>query len=167
MLPTARLTLTGVTVIVKRIAELTFTFVVVLMPLNVAVTTEVPVARAVTIPLVATADETVAIVGAAEVKLLVLVTLTLLPSVYFAVTVNCCVVPICMGGFAGVKAMDSKLAGVMVTRVVPIFVPDIALITDEPAATPVASPVLLIVAAAGVAEVKLEMAVMSLVVPSE
>lgn len=141
--------------------------VVVLMPLNVAVMTEGPVAIAVTRPLLAATVETVALAGVAELKLVVAVTFTLLPSEYLAVEVSCCVVPICIAGLTGVKAMESKLAGVTVSNVVAVLAPDTAVMTDDPIATPVANPVLLIVADAGVADVKLEIAVMSLVVPSE
>ncbi|BBB59854.1 hypothetical protein UNDKW_1581 [Undibacterium sp. KW1] len=167
MLPTATFALGGATVIVSNTAELTLMVVVVLMPLKVAVMTEGPVAIAVTKPLLAATVETVALAGVAELKLVVAVTFTLLPSEYLAVEVSCCVVPICMTGLAGVNAMESKLAGVTVSKVVADRAPETAVMTDEPIATPVANPVLLIVADAGVADVKLEIAVMSLVVPSE
>ena len=59
-----------------------------------------------------------------------------------------------------------KVTGATVSVVVPAWVPEVAEITDEPSDTPVARPLVVILAMAGVAEVKLEIAVMSLLLPS-
>jgi len=62
------------------------------------------------------------------------------------VAVNCCVSPWAIDGFAGVTAIDCSTAAVTVSVVEPVTPPNIALIALIPGATPVASPVLLIVA---------------------
>jgi hypothetical protein len=75
-----------------------------------------------------------------------------------------------MVGFVGVIASDTKVAGVTVNVLVPETPFRLAVITDVPALTPVASPmlllVLLMVATLVVAEVQFAVAVTSLIVPS-
>src|SRR5450830_607591 len=63
--------------------------------------------------------------------------------------------------------MDKSVAGVTVKVAVPVLVPELAVMTDVPAKTPVARPAAVVVAMLGDPEVKTETAVMSLVVPSE
>src|SRR5258706_14747615 len=58
-----------------------------------------------------------------------------------------------MVGFAGVSAMLVSVAGVMVSRVLPLTAPRVAEMVLVPAATACASPAVLIVATDGVAEV--------------
>lgn len=54
--------------------------------------------------------------------------------------VNCCVVPSGMAGIAGVTAIESKTAGVMVRVVEPVIVPDVAVTLVLPTAMLVAMP---------------------------
>jgi len=58
-------------------------------------------------------------------------------------------------------------AGVTVKAVDPLIEPDVAVIVVDPAATPVASPLLAIVAAPGFDELQVAVAVRLLVVPFE
>ena len=65
---------------------------------------------------------------------------------------NCWVKPFVIDGFAGVTAIDCSAAAVTVNVVEPLTAPEVALIVLVPAATPVASPALVMVALAGVPE---------------
>ena len=79
--------------------------------------------------------------------------------------VNCFVVPSAILGLVGVTSIDTSVAGVTVSVVLPEIVPDIALTAVEPAATGVARPlepaVLLTVATAAADEVQVTDAVRS------
>jgi hypothetical protein len=81
---------------------------------------------------------------------------------------NCCVLPGAVGltvAVAGVTAMD--VSGFATVRVVvPVTVPDVAVIVVVPPATAVASPVVLIAATAGLEDNQLAVAVRFFVVPS-
>jgi hypothetical protein len=66
------------------------------------------------------------------------------------VAVNCCVFPAATDGFAGVTAMEDRVAAVTVNVVDPTTLPLVALIVDVPTFTAVAKPAALIVAFAGV-----------------
>jgi hypothetical protein len=72
-----------------------------------------------------------------------------------------------MLGFAGVTAMDCSVAVVTVNVVVPEMLPDVALMTDVPAATLLATPAAEIVATEVVAEAQVTVDVMLCEVPSE
>ena len=84
---------------------------------------------------------------------------------------NCCVVPGAMLGLVGVTAMDTSVAGVIVSEVEPDMLPDEAVIVVEPAAADVANPfepaALLIEATAPVDELHVTVVVRSCVVLSE
>ena len=54
---------------------------------------------------------------------------------------NCCVRPLAIDGFAGVTAIDTRVAGVTVRTVDPTIAPEVALIVLVPTAAAVASPV--------------------------
>jgi len=60
------------------------------------------------------------------------------------VAVNCLVVPREMLGLAGVTAMETSVAGVIVSVVVPDFPPDVAVMVVEPVPTAVASPLVIV-----------------------
>jgi hypothetical protein len=65
------------------------------------------------------------------------------------VAVNCCVpVPAAIDDVAGVTAMLVNVAAVTVSALVPETLPEVALMVEEPAATPVATPAPVMVAAA-------------------
>jgi hypothetical protein len=68
------------------------------------------------------------------------------------VAVNCCVAPFATDGFAGVTAMDDKVAEVTVSTVEPVMLPLLAEIEEVPIPTPVAKPVPFIVATEVAAE---------------
>jgi hypothetical protein len=63
------------------------------------------------------------------------------------VAVNCSVLPFAIEGFAGVTAIDTRVAEVTVSRVDPLTLPDVAMIMLVPAAFAVAIPPVAIVAA--------------------
>ena len=81
------------------------------------------------------------------------------------VAVNCWEVPMAMLELAGVTAMDTSVTTVRV--VVPVRVPNVAVIVVEPTEKEVANPVLLIVAMFEFDEVQTTEAVRSLEEPSE
>ena len=72
-----------------------------------------------------------------------------------------------MLGFAGVTSMDCSVAVVTVNVVVPEMLPDVALMTDVPAATLLVTPAAEIVATEVVAEAQVTVDVMLCEVPSE
>src|SRR5438045_3279729 len=67
--------------------------------------------------------------------------LAMLPSLKLPVAVYCLVVPTAMVEFAGVTAIETRLAPVTVSDEVPLTEPDAAVMVVVPAATPLASPV--------------------------
>jgi hypothetical protein len=73
-------------------------------------------------------------------------------SLYVPVAVNCCVPPAVTVGFAGVTAMDTSVAAVTVSVVLPTIPPLVAEIELVPAFSADARPPLLIVAVAVVPE---------------
>jgi len=87
-------------------------------------------------------------------------------SVYVPVAVNCWVVPSGMDGIAGVIAIETSCAGVMLTDVDPVIVPEVAEMFDVPAATLVARPAVEIVATADVSELQVTELVRFWVLPS-
>ena len=68
----------------------------------------------------------VATVVADELHVAVLLRFCVLPSVYVPVAVNCCVLPLATDGFAGVTAIDTSVAGVTVSVVLPETLPEVA-----------------------------------------
>jgi hypothetical protein len=70
-------------------------------------------------------------------------------SVYVPVAVNCCVRPLVIVGFAGVTAIDCRVAAVTVSTVEPTT-PSVALIVLVPTPAPVAKPPVVMVAVPGV-----------------
>jgi len=83
------------------------------------------------------------------------------------VAVNCCVCPTTTAPFNGVTAMVVRCAGVTFSVTDPVILPLLALMVLEPAATAVATPLELIVAAAGLSEAQVTVEVMSELLPSE
>jgi hypothetical protein len=136
----------GVTVMLVSVFAVTVSDPVPLTPLREAVMVVVPAATQVAMP--------VALMVAAAVLELVHVAEELMlavePSPYVAVAVNCCVPPATMLAVAGVTAMlDSVFAtAVTVSVAVPLTPLSDAVMVVAPAATPVARPAALMVAAA-------------------
>ena len=77
------------------------------------------------------------------------------------VAVNCWVSPLAIDGFAGVTAMDTRVAAVTVSVVEPLTLPDVALMVEVPVATAVASPPAVMVATLVVAELHVAVLVRS------
>jgi len=80
--------------------------------------------------------------------------------------VNCSVVPGAIEGVAGVTAIETSVAAVAVSVADPLTEPDVAVIVAVPCATLVASPVVVMVATAGVLELHCTVLVMFCVLPS-
>ncbi len=79
--------------------------------------------------------------------------------------VNCCVAPIAIDGLEGVTAIETSAGAVTVKTADPLTVPEVAVIVVVPAATEVASPAELIVAALVTEEVQMAELVRLAVVP--
>ena len=79
---------------------------------------------------------------------------------------NCWLVPLAIDGAPGVTAIETRVAPVTVSVVLPLIVPSAAEMTEDPAAAAVASPVAEIVAVAVVADAHVTVAVRSLTVAS-
>src|SRR5579862_3854318 len=138
----------GVTAIETSVAGVTVRTVVPVLPLSVALMLLVPVATPVASPpLVIVATESVA-----EAHVTWLVILTALLSLNVPVAVNCWVAPLVIEGLAGVTAIDTSVVGVTVNTVEPVTPFSTALMLLVPVATPVARPLLVIVATESVAE---------------
>jgi hypothetical protein len=95
----------------------------------------------------------VATVAAEELHVAVLVRFCVLASVYVPVAVNCCVLPLAIDGLAGVTAIDTSVAAVTVSVVLPETVPEVAWMVVDPRPAAVASPAVLIVATVAAEEV--------------
>ena len=108
----------------------------------------------------------VATVSVSELQWTVLVMFCMLPSVKVPVAVNCWVAPEGMVGIAGVTAMETRTAGVMVKVVEPVIEPDVAEIDVLPMAMLVAIPAVLTVAMVGSNVDQVAVAVRSRVLPS-
>ena len=89
---------------------------------------------------------------------------------YTPVAVNCAVAPSGILGTAGITVIDTSAAGVTVSVVDPLMVPDVAVMVVCPSETLAACPtlgaVVLIVATLGTDEVQATELVMSNVLPS-
>ena len=83
------------------------------------------------------------------------------------VAVNCCVCPTTTEPLTGVTAMEVSCAGVTFSVTDPVILPLLPLMVLEPAATAVATPPELIVAAARLSEAQVTVEVMSELLPSE
>jgi hypothetical protein len=113
-------------------------------------------------------DEIVATEIFDELQVALVVTFAVVLLLYVAVAVNCCVEPLAKLGSEGVTAMAvsvGAVAAVTVSVDVPVNPSAVALMVVMPAATPVASPVELTVAAAAFDEVHATPEVSAPVVP--
>ena len=100
-----------------------------------------------------------------EVQVTEALRFAVVPSVKVPVAVNGSVVPSTMLGLAGVTAIEVTTAAVTVSVVVPLTLPAVAVMVDEPVASVEASPVV-IVATARLDEVQVAELVRSCVEPS-
>ena len=135
--PLATRRVAGVTAIDASTAAVTVSVVVPLTLPEVAVIVVEPVASAEARPVM----QIVATATFDEVQATVPVRFWVVPSVNVPVAVNCCVRPLAMDGLPGVTAIDVTTAAVTVSVVVPLTLPEVAVIVDEPVANAVAKPV--------------------------
>lgn len=153
----------GVTVIAVNAAGVTVSTVEPLMAFCAAVIVVVPTEPA-------AASPKLLIVAAAEFdddQRTWLLRSCVLLSEYLPVAVNCCVDPTASEGFAGLTVMEVSTGCITVRNVDPEIAFRAALIDVVPTATPVATPELAIVAAAGFVDVHVTWLVRSFVLPSE
>ena len=140
----------GVTAIDCNVAAVTVNTVEPLIVPDVAVIVEVPTPAPVAKP-----DALiVAVKVVPELQVTLEVRFCVVPSLNVPVAVNCCVVLLVIDGFAGVTAIDCKVAAVTVNTVDPLIAPDVALIVEVPTPAPVASPAAVIVAVVVVPELQ-------------
>ena len=129
-----------------------------------------PAARPVARPREPPALEMVAVAGVPEAQVAVAVRICVLPSLYVPVATKFCVAPLAMETVAGVTAIETRVAAVTVSVVMPTMVPLVAEITVVPSATALARPweaaALEIVAVPVVADTQVTVAVRSCVVAS-
>src|SRR6202035_2575853 len=88
----------------------------------------------------------VATVTAEELHVAVLLSFCVVPSLKVPVAVNCCGPPFGTEGFAGVTAIDTSVADVTVSVVLPVMLLEAAWIVVVPVPPAVAKPIALIVA---------------------
>src|SRR5579859_7619029 len=159
------LAVAGVTAMEVTVLAVTVSVAVPVTPLTVAVIGVVPAATPVARP----AALTVATVGFALAQIAVAVMLAVVPSLYVAVAVNCCVAPTWTLAVTGITAIEVKLGaagGGTVNIAVPVTPAIVAVMLADPAATAVARPPALIVATLGVALAQVAVVVTSAVEPS-
>ena len=114
--------LAGVTAIDTRVAGVTVSVVLPVMLLEAAWIVVVPAPTAVAKP----AALIVATVTTEELHVAVLLRFCVVPSLNVPVAVNCCVPPFATDGFAGVMAIDTSVAAVTVSVVLPLMLPEVA-----------------------------------------
>ena len=134
--PATTLEFTGVTAIEESVAAVTVKVVFPDLLPDVAVMTAVPAATPVARPV----GFIVATLIVPEAQVTDAVISTDVPSEYVPVAVNCLVRPATTLGFTGVTAIDESVAAVTVKVVFPDLLPDVAVMSDVPAVTPVARP---------------------------
>src|ERR1700722_13671676 len=152
----------GVTAIDTSVAAVTVSVVLPVMLLEAAWIVVEPVVTAVAKP----AALIVATVTAEELHVAVLLRFCVVPSLNVPVAVNCCVPPFGTEGFAGVTAMDTSVAAVTVSVVLPVMLLEAAWIVVEPVVTAVAKPAALIVATVTAEELHVAVLLRFCVVPS-
>jgi len=161
--PTGMLGLGGVTDMEDRAAEVTVRTALPETIPEVAVMIGAPAATAVARPLLLTVAPKVF----DELQVTCVVILKLVPSEYAPVAVNCWMNPVGMLELAGVTDMEERVAEITVRVVLPEISPDAAVMVAVPAATAVARPLLLTVAADVFDELQATCVVISRLVPSE
>lgn len=117
-------------------------------------------------PLARPVLEIVAMLVVREDQVTELVMFWVVPSLYLPVAVNWSVSPFAMEGFAGVTAIDDRVAPVTVSIVEAVTEPDAAWIVDEPTAMALARPAGETVATDGVSDDQVTELVRFWVLPS-
>lgn len=142
VVPLAMLAVAGVTEIDASAAAVTVNAADPLMLPNVALIVAEPAFS----PFANPVALIVALVVSEELQTTDDVTSWLVPSESAPVAINCCVVPLAMLAAAGDTCTDMTVAGVTVTTLDPLTLPNAAVIVTEPDPIPSARPVPLIVA---------------------
>ena len=148
VLPAATDGFTGVTAMDTNVAAVTVSVVLPTMPPLVAEIVLVPAFSADARP----ALVIVAVVSVPDAHVTLPVKFCVELSLYVPVAVNCCVLPAATDGSAGVTAMDTSVAAVTVSVVLPTMLPLVAEIVLVPAFSADAKPALVIVAVVSVPE---------------
>ena len=154
--------LTGVNAIDFRVAARTVSVVEPTTLPSVAVIVVAPVASVEARPVV----EIVAAAVFDDAQMTEPVRFCVVPSVKVPVAVNCWVSPLARLELAGVTAMEATTAGVTVSVVVPLTLPSVAMMVEEPVVSVEARPLLEIVTTVVFDDVQLTDAVRFAVVPS-
>jgi len=134
----------GVTAMDTKVAAVTLRVVLPEMAPEVALIVVVPTPA----PDAKPAAVMVATAGVEEFHVTLAVRFCVLLSEKTPVAENCCVAPLATAALAGVTKMDCKVAAVTVSVVLPLIIPEVAVMLEEPTLAPVAKPVVLIVATA-------------------
>jgi hypothetical protein len=130
----------GVTANDTSAAAVTVNVVVPLTPPILAVRFALPTPALLATPGVGPPVLIVLTPGVSEIHSTVLVMFCVLPSVYVPVAVKACVVPSGMTGTAGVTAIETSTAGLTVTVVEPLIMPNVAVTAVLPKATLLVTP---------------------------
>ena len=158
----------GVTPMETSVAAVTVSVVLPDTAPSVAEMTVVPTAAELARPCEPPALLMVAVAGVAEAHVAVVVRFWVVASVYVPVAVNCCFKPFAIEGVAGVTPMETSVAAVTVSVVLPDTAPSVAEMTVVPAALVTARPeAALIVATVASLVDHVAIAVRSWVVASE
>src|SRR5277367_3847196 len=152
----------GVTAIDCNVAAVTVSTVEPEIDDDVAVIVEVPNPA----PLARPDALIVAVEVVPELHVTVPVKFCVEPSLNVPVAVNCWVAPLVIDGFAGVTAIDCRVAAVTVSNVEPEIDDDVAVMVEVPTPAPLASPAALIVAVAVVPDDQVTVEVRFWVEPS-
>jgi methylglyoxal synthase len=132
--------LAGVTAMDTSVAAVTVNVVLPLTPPSVAVMTDDPVFTDDASPALPPAFEMVAVPVVPDVQVTAVVRVCVVMSVYVPVAVNWRVRPFAIDGAAGVTAIETNVAAVTVSVVLPLTPPKVAVITLLPVFTEDASP---------------------------
>jgi hypothetical protein len=166
VVPSAMVADGGAIAIETKTAGVTVKVAVPLTLPETALMLDVPALRAEANPCEPEASLMVATLAAEELQYAVCVRSCVVPSVKVPVAVNCCVVPAATEGSGGDTAIETNVAGVIVSSVDPATDPNVALMFAVPTPVPKASPVLPTVADEVVSEDHAAVVVRFCVLPS-
>lgn len=137
--PFARDAPAGVTVMATSVAEVTVSFVEAFTLPDAALMFVLPCAIDVASPV----PLMVATAMLEDVQVTEVDTFCMLPSLNVPMAVNCCICPAPIEGFAGAIVNETSVAGLTVTAVEPVTLPDVAMTFAEPTLSACANPTLL------------------------
>ncbi len=160
--PAEILSVAGETVIAVTVFAVTVSIALPLTPFDDAVMLVEPAATPVASPV----PFIVATAALAAVQLTVELTFAVVPSLYFDVAVNCCVMPAEILPLDGATVIAANVFAATVSVALPLTTPNAAVTVELPDATPVASPVVFSVATAGSEDVQLTVELTFAVDPS-